>query len=161
MKKQSEWEFDLNHTSIYPIHIMNGTSGRKSIERQATKQGYRLFKLQGSSITDRNTLFHHLAKQMHFPDYFGNNWDALEECMSDLTDWQPAKGYVVIFEDAALFCKSAPNDFLTFVDIVVEIFDDWGHERVPLLLLLEGDVSLQAFDYGPLKKRIYIHPPKH
>lgn len=29
-------------------------------------------------------------------DYFGENWDALDECLSDL-DWLPGRAYVFIF----------------------------------------------------------------
>ena len=142
-----------------PIQMINGTPPEiREISRQATELGYKLFKLHGHAIESKEALFHLVAKEMRFPDYFGNNWDALEECMNDLMEWTPAKGYIVLFEDAHIFCQSASNDFLTFMEIVAGIADEWAHEEVPLFLILAGAVSLQTFGYSPLKKRIRFHP---
>lgn len=41
-----------------------------------------------------------IAGALAFPDWFGRNWDALEDCLSDLS-WRQAQGYVLLFEDAA------------------------------------------------------------
>ena len=153
MDKQINWKICFNNMSGPPIHINNGTQ-----EIQDHPRGYKLFKLHGRAIESKEALFHLVAKEMRFPDYFGNNWDALEECMNDLMEWRPANGYVVLFEYAHIFCQSAPNDFLTFIDIVARIADEWAHEEVPLFLILTGAVSLRTFNYGPLKKRICIHP---
>lgn len=43
-----------------------------------------------ASIHDRDALFAELAQQLRFPDYFGKNWDALDECLQDLS-WLEAK----------------------------------------------------------------------
>ncbi|MBI1928444.1 barstar family protein [Candidatus Poribacteria bacterium] len=153
MDKQISWKICFNNMSAPPIHIINDTQ-----EIQEIPQGYKLFKLHGHAIESKEAFFHLAAKEMSFPDYFGNNWDALEECMRDVMEWIPARGYIVLFEDAHLFCQSAPNDFLTFIEIVAGIADEWAHEGIPLFLILAGAVSLRTFNYGPLKKRICIHP---
>ena len=36
-----------------------------------------------------------LSTCLRFPDYFGGNWDALEECLNDLS-WLPADAQIVI-----------------------------------------------------------------
>jgi hypothetical protein len=41
-----------------------------------------------------------IAKAFRFPDYFGENWDALDECLRDL-DWLPAPGYVFFVKRAS------------------------------------------------------------
>jgi RNAse (barnase) inhibitor barstar len=47
-----------------------------------------------AGITSKKELLATLARQLHFPDYFGGNWDSLEECIRDLS-WLPA-GLVVL-----------------------------------------------------------------
>jgi RNAse (barnase) inhibitor barstar len=159
MDKQEGWKIYLKNLLACPVHVMNGVNqGLQEIQRRVTELDYKLFKLHGCSIDSKETLLHVIAKEMMFPDYFGNNWDALDECMRDLTEWLPANGYVVLFEDAHLFCKSAPNDFLTFIDIVAGIADEWSHGKMPFFLILMGDGSLQTFNYGYLEKRICFHP---
>lgn len=48
---------------------------------------------------DKNALMKNIAAALQFPGWFGANWDALEDCLSDLS-WLPAGGYVLVFEDA-------------------------------------------------------------
>jgi RNAse (barnase) inhibitor barstar len=157
MNTQTDGNIDFNDTSAYPVHTINSPGGEiQKIQSETTGMGYKLFKLNGRLIDRKEALFDHIAKEMMFPDYFGNNWDALEECMRDLIEAVPASGYIVLFEDAHIFCNAAPDDFLTFVDIVTGVADEWIDEEIPLLLVLAGDVSLRIFNYGDLKKRLHI-----
>lgn len=52
----------------------------------------------GPKLSTREELFGSIAKQLGFPSYFGMNWDALEECLRDLS-WVEARK-VVIWHDA-------------------------------------------------------------
>jgi Barstar (barnase inhibitor) len=38
-----------------------------------------------------------LGKALAFPDWYGRNWDALEDCLGDLS-WRPGNGHVLVFE---------------------------------------------------------------
>jgi hypothetical protein len=38
-----------------------------------------------STLSDKQQLLASLAMQLQFPDYFGGNWDALDECLGDLS----------------------------------------------------------------------------
>ncbi len=45
-----------------------------------------------------NDVFGVVAKSLNFPEWFGRNWDALEDCLSDLS-WRQALGYVLLFRN--------------------------------------------------------------
>jgi RNAse (barnase) inhibitor barstar len=49
------------------------------------------------SISSRRELFDTYANQFCFPDYFGENWDAFIDCMSDLS-WIDADEIMVVHE---------------------------------------------------------------
>ena len=55
--------------------------------------------ISGKKCKTKAGLLDEFSRVFSFPDYFGHNWDALEECLADL-DWVPAKGYLVLVTDA-------------------------------------------------------------
>ncbi len=79
-----------------------------------------------------------LSQTMKFPDYFGNNWDALEECLNDM-EWLPAKGYVIQFKNADLFAKNRHSDFAVFVRIVRSVSASWKARNVDFVLIVESN----------------------
>ena len=54
--------------------------------------------LRGSKMTTAADLFDEAAAALQFPPYFGENWDALDECLADL-DWLPAGTLAVTILD--------------------------------------------------------------
>ena len=54
-----------------------------------------------AGITTKEALLDELYRRLRFPDYFGDNWDALEECIRDLS-WLPAGPVVIRHHDLPL-----------------------------------------------------------
>ncbi len=74
--------------------------------------------------TDK-ALFTEIADAFHFPDYFGHNWDALDECLADL-DWIPSDNYVLFVDNALEPWSEVPILMGDFVDI-------WQTAALPFL----------------------------
>src|SRR5262249_31373410 len=55
--------------------------------------------IRGQKTTTAAGLFDQFAAALQFPPYFGENWNALEECLSDL-EWLPADSYVLFIVNA-------------------------------------------------------------
>jgi len=62
---------------------------------------------------------------LDFPDYFGHNWDALEECLIDL-EWLPAKGYILLITDAGRVLPDDEEEYETFLEILRDAGEAWG-----------------------------------
>ncbi len=58
---------------------------------------FRVVRLKGR-LRRRRDLFRALFTELKFPKYFGQNWDALEECLCDLT-WLDSPAGVVLLHD--------------------------------------------------------------
>ncbi len=73
-----------------------------SIQRLAEAQGWRFFPVDGAAVADKRSFIRAAGDAMQFPAYSGQNWDAFEESLRDLT-WAPANGYLVLFDEPDLF----------------------------------------------------------
>lgn len=87
--------------------------------------GFVLKLLRGAKCRTTGGLFSEFARALDFPDYFGHNWDALEECLADL-EWLPAKGYVVLFTDAEEVLPENDEDYETFLEVMSDAGEAWG-----------------------------------
>lgn len=61
-----------------------------------------------AGIRDKQFLLRVLAAGLSFPDYFGWNWDALDECLRDLS-WIKASGTVVLRHSDVPFEDDSDN----------------------------------------------------
>jgi RNAse (barnase) inhibitor barstar len=59
-----------------------------------------------------------LARGLALPDYFGANWDALADCLTDL-EWVPAKGYVLVLRGLAGIARQSPKDYAMLLDVLM------------------------------------------
>jgi len=87
--------------------------------------GYALRIVQGKNCTTPTGVFKELARALEFPDYFGHNWDALEECLSDL-GWLPAKGYVVLITEAQSVIPGDEEEYETLLEILNNAGEAWS-----------------------------------
>jgi RNAse (barnase) inhibitor barstar len=67
-------------------------------------------------IRSKKKLFAILAHKLHFPRYFGRNWDALEECLRDLS-WLPEEQPIAIVHEDMPFGPRSDNR-QTYVNIL-------------------------------------------
>jgi RNAse (barnase) inhibitor barstar len=78
-------------------------------------------------IRTKGALFDELAQRLRFPDYFGANWDALWECIRDLS-WLPAGPVVLKHSDLPL-ANDVPN-LKTYLSILRDTVEKkWSGSR--------------------------------
>jgi hypothetical protein len=86
-------------------------------------KGIAVVTIHGSRIRDKETFLEEFARELKFPDYFGKNWDAFEECMKDLA-WLHAGGVVLIYRDSGPFRVSHPEDWAVASAILLDAVED-------------------------------------
>ena len=87
--------------------------------------GFALKVIKGAKCQTIAGLLTECARALDFPDYFGHNWDALEECLADL-EWLPAKGYVLLVTDAGCVLPDDDEEYETFLEILRDAGEAWG-----------------------------------
>jgi RNAse (barnase) inhibitor barstar len=81
--------------------------------------------IQGKKCRTPSGLFGEFAQALALPDYFGHNWDALEECLADL-EWLPAKGYILLITDAQAVLPEADEEYETLLEILDDAGEAWS-----------------------------------
>lgn len=109
----------------------------KAIQALAKHAGFAFFHIEGKNITRKEQLLNHVATALHFPKHFGNNWDALEECLTDL-DWIEAEGYVIYYDHIDGLLDTHPDQFETLVEILRDSVAAWKEDDAAMVVLLSG-----------------------
>lgn len=71
--------------------------GARKVAKALQKRGIHThtIELADTDPDVEQTLMDELDRGFQFPDYFGDNWNAVDECINDLS-WIPADGYCCI-----------------------------------------------------------------
>jgi RNAse (barnase) inhibitor barstar len=89
--------------------------------------------LDGRSLGDKHALLRAFGQALDFPVYYGANWDALEECLSDLS-WH--SGPICLLIDHA---ESIPESLMkTLLEIFSYAAEHWAAEGRVCSLFLNG-----------------------
>jgi len=114
--------------------------------------------LRGRKMVTEDGLYDEFAAALQFPYYFGENWDALSECLADLS-WLPAPGHVVVITSAPQLLTAAVERALSvFVRLLERVAAGWSS---PQPLLRDQDVvpfhvvfQAQEAEVAPLLDRL-------
>jgi hypothetical protein len=82
-------------------------------------------RLETVPFSAKPALLTSIAAALAFPDWFGENWDALEDCLTDLS-WSEASGHVLLFEGAG-----PGDDFGVLVDVLQTAAQYWAGRGKP------------------------------
>ncbi|HEX5503934.1 MAG TPA: barstar family protein [Thermomicrobiales bacterium] len=113
-----------------------------ALRRRVEAAGLRCFTLDGGGVVDKAGFLRACAGALALPGYFGRNWDALEECLRDLS-WAPAPGYVILYDRAAPFIRHAPADWAVALAVFASAAAHWRGEATSFAVLLRraGDLG--------------------
>lgn len=110
----------------------------KDVQAAAKKAGFAFFHIEGKSIARKEQLLNHAATAMHFPDYHGGNWDAFEECVTDMS-WVEAEGCVLYYDHIDPLQAAHPEQVETFVEIMKDAVRELKADGRTMVTLLSGN----------------------
>ena len=77
------------------------------------------------SVNNEKELFSEFAKKLLFPDYFGNNWNALNDCLANLM-WINEKKIVIVFESIAHLDSTTKEDLMDVLNDTVQLWNAYS-----------------------------------
>jgi RNAse (barnase) inhibitor barstar len=116
--------------------------------------------LRGERMQDFKSFFQEIAAALQFPYYFGNNWNALDECIKDL-GWLSAKIFIIgITNSELILSQEANDDCHAFGVLLKETCDvwsmpydedkEWGRPSRPFHIIMQCQDEKDLVKFGDI-----------
>jgi len=129
----------MSSTALARLHGVRRTDlAVDDLEAAADELDWRCIVLDGSEVEDRAAFLESCDEAFALPEWFGMNWDALEECLADL-ELEGAEGVVVVWASWGTFAEAAPTDFATALDVLGSAVRSWTVDGLRGGVLLVGE----------------------
>jgi RNAse (barnase) inhibitor barstar len=102
--------------------------------------GIRVAEIDGAAVESKQDLMSALSDALELPDYFGGNWDALDEVLRDLA-WLEARGHVLLVTGADRLRERQPELVLGLTESWSFSSERWIGDEVPFHLVLVRTVA--------------------
>jgi RNAse (barnase) inhibitor barstar len=109
----------------------------------ATTAGLQVYKIDLAKAHGKSGLFDAFAKALKFPAHSGKNWDAFNDCLSDLS-WLDGKGWVLILTNCRPFATRHEADFDMAIEIFGGVVASWQEEGRPFWVIVKNQPAWVA-----------------
>jgi len=96
-----------------------------------------------ANITSKDRLLEEIGLKLSFPNYYGQNWDALEECLLDLV-WLDEKEVLLVHDEIPGIQES---ELRTYLHILSEILRNWersGERSVRAVFSTKDELRIRS-----------------
>jgi len=85
-----------------------------------------VFMFEGTRMTTAQGLYDELVRVLHLPGYFGNNFNALSECLTDV-DVMKGSAFLLVIIDGDYVLRDAATEMLSgFIDVLQGSGEEWA-----------------------------------
>jgi hypothetical protein len=105
-----------------------------------------------AGVGDRQSFMDRSTADLHLPDWFGRTWDALADCLTDLS-WWPAEdgGRHLHIRNWRAYALARPREWRIVKEILRDAEVFWRHTDTALIIILEEDPN-------PAPQEPEVHP---
>jgi RNAse (barnase) inhibitor barstar len=111
------------------------SGNRAALEQAAKSLGFTCFTVNFAESGKIDAALAALGRDLDFPDWYGNNLDALNDCLSDLS-WHAAPGYVIVISGASAL-HTDTEAFRTLNEVFASAIEAWQAQSVPLWIFYD------------------------
>ncbi len=110
---------------------------RTAVEAAAEKAHLRPTLVNISPGMHSVDLLQQLGKALNFPDWYGGNFDALHDCLTD-PDFVPGTGLVLFLTGTENVHKGDADGFATLIEVLQAVAGELGPIGTPFWVLLDS-----------------------
>ncbi|MGW7318994.1 barstar family protein [Streptomyces sp. NPDC054854] len=110
----------------------------------AEEAGWTTVRLDLEGVRSKTALMRRCGRALRAPEWFGANWDALADVLTDLSWLPPAPGRLLAVTSWREYAEARPADWETLREVLEEAVDFWRQDddgRPPLTVLLAGPAT--------------------
>lgn len=124
---------NIDSSGVYSI----APGRRAAAEAAAAKEHLDLLQANIPPQASKDQALAQLGTDLGFPAWYGANFDALFDCLTD-PDWCPAKGRVILITGMGELRSSDLETFTTLIDVFLAATEARHEAGCPLWILLDS-----------------------
>ena len=86
-----------------------------------------ILRVRGTKSFDEARFFDELAAALQFPYYFGENWNAVWDCITDL-NWLKGSSFLIVFDSADHLLSQSDRGFQFLLRVLADAHERWHQE---------------------------------
>jgi len=130
-----DWKAIFDDAANSGIHHVGPDVEYAELRKPAAALGFDFTLVDLRGAADKESFLGTVASALEFPDYFGTNWDALNDCLTDMS-WKQATGYVLFFVGFQSFAEAAKAEATVAIRILGAAAEFWRQRGVSFYALL-------------------------
>jgi RNAse (barnase) inhibitor barstar len=115
-----------------------------ALDAAAERAGLTRWMVDLAGVRTKEALLATLAERLEFPEWFGANWDALNDVLAERA-WEQSKGVVLALEHCGELAHADPEAFETALEVLDSVAESCYDEDIPFWVFVDG-VDAEAFD---------------
>ncbi|NEX60440.1 barstar family protein [Noviherbaspirillum sp. 17J57-3] len=102
------------------------------LQEEAARLGQHFLYAWCADAATKQQVLARIAQAFHFPKHFGKNFDALADCLTDLTfEAGPQPGFLIVIEQLPNTPKFDREARETLLDVFRDAADFWAEKKIP------------------------------
>jgi RNAse (barnase) inhibitor barstar len=115
-----------------------------ALDAAAERAGLTRWAVDLGGVRSKDALLAAFAGRLEFPEWFGANWDALNDVLAERA-WEQPKGVVLTLERCGELAHADPEAFETALEVLDSVAESCYDEDIPFWVFVDG-VDPDAFD---------------
>lgn len=121
-------------------------AGREAVAKAAAAAGLSFHLCQLDDSEEIDDVLELLGEGLRFPKWYGKNFDALYDCLTDLT-WQETAATLIVVTGCDAIHAADPESWRTLLSVFVSAAEFWRDDEVPFWVFI--DMSAEGLAYLP------------
>jgi|SRR5262245_20916844 len=114
------------------------------LDAAAARAGLARWTVDLTGVRSQAELLVALASRLQFPEWFGHNWDALNDVLAELA-WEQPNGVMLTLEHCSELARADPEAFETALEVLDSVAENCYDEDIPFWVFVDG-IDAAAFD---------------